>query len=66
VPNVRHGLVELDEPGRHLLLLLDGTRDHGAVARDLAQCEGAPPPDEIRRALPDSLAWMAGMGLLEG
>jgi SAM-dependent methyltransferase/methyltransferase-like protein len=66
VPNVRHGLVELDEPGRQLLLLLDGTRDHEAIARDLAQCEGAPPIEDLRRALPDSLAWMAGMGLLEG
>jgi len=66
VPTVRHGLVELDEPGRQLLLLLDGTRDHEAIARDLAQCAGAPPPEDLQRALPGSLAWMAGMGLLEG
>ena len=66
VTNVRHGLVELDESGRQLLLLLDGTRDQEAIARDMAQLEGAPPVEELRRALPDSLAWMAGMGLLEG
>ena len=65
VPNARHGVVELDEPGRLLLLLLDGTRDHEAIARDLAECPGAPPADEIRRALDGSLAWFAGMGLLE-
>ena len=66
VPNVRHGLVELDEPGRQLLLLLDGSRDHEAIARDLAKVAGAPPLTELRRVLPDSLAWMARMGLLEG
>jgi SAM-dependent methyltransferase/methyltransferase-like protein len=66
VANVRHGLVELDEPGRQLLLLLDGARDHEAIARDMAQLEGAPAFEEIRRVLRDSLAWMAGMGLLEG
>jgi SAM-dependent methyltransferase len=66
VTNVRHGVVELDEPGRQLLLLLDGARDHEAIARDMAQLEGAPPFEELRRVLPDSLAWMAGMGLLEG
>ncbi|HKE29151.1 MAG TPA: class I SAM-dependent methyltransferase [Bryobacteraceae bacterium] len=66
VPTVRHGLVELDEPGRQLLLLLDGTRDLDLIAHDLANCPGAPPEEEIRRALPDSLEWMARMGLLEG
>jgi len=66
VANVRHGLVELDEPGRQLLLLLDGARDREAIVREMAQLEGAPPIEDLRRALPDSLAWMAGMGLLEG
>lgn len=65
VANVRHALVELDEPARRLLLLLDGTRDHQAIVHDLAQFEGAPPLEELRRGLPESLAWMAGMGLLE-
>jgi SAM-dependent methyltransferase/methyltransferase-like protein len=65
VPNVRHGLVELDEPGRQLLLLLDGTRTREAIARDLAKCAGAPPLRDLRRALPNSLEWMAAMGLLE-
>jgi SAM-dependent methyltransferase len=66
VTTVRHGLVALDEPGRQLLLLLDGTRNQGELARDLARCEGAPPAEDLERVLPNSLAWMAGMGLLEG
>jgi hypothetical protein len=66
VPTVRHGLVELDEPGRQLLLLLDGTRTHGMIANDMARVEGAPGEDEIVRALPNSLEWMARMGLMEG
>jgi hypothetical protein len=66
VPTVRHGLVELDEPGRQLLLLLDGTRSMEEIARDMAKCPGAPPEEEIRRALPDSVEWIARMGLLEG
>ena len=66
VPTVRHGLVELDEPGRQLLLLLDGTRNLDEISRDLARCPGAPSEEEIHRALPDSVDWMARMGLLEG
>jgi ubiquinone/menaquinone biosynthesis C-methylase UbiE len=66
VPNVRHGLAELDEAGRHLIRLLDGTRDLAAIARDLSMYEGAPPLQEIEQALPGHLAWFAAMGLLEG
>jgi SAM-dependent methyltransferase len=65
VPTVRHGLVELDEPGRQLLLLLDGTRSRDEIANDLTRSPGAPPVEEIQRALPQSLEWMAHMGLLE-
>ena len=63
---VRHGLVELDEPGRQLLLLLDGTRDHHSIAREMARMEGTLPLEEIERGLPDSLARFAALGLLEG
>lgn len=63
---VRHGLVELDEPGRQLLLLLDGTRDHQTIAREMAHLEGAPALEEIERVLPESLARFATLGLLEG
>jgi SAM-dependent methyltransferase/methyltransferase-like protein len=66
VTSVRHGTVELDEPGRQLLLLLDGTRDRKAIARAMAKLDGAPPKDEVERILPESLEWLAGMGLLEG
>jgi methyltransferase-like protein len=61
-----HHTVELDEVGRHLLLLMDGTRDHEQLAQDLAAIAGAPPLDQIREHLPSSLEWMAGMALLEG
>jgi SAM-dependent methyltransferase/putative intracellular protease/amidase len=50
-----HTPVQLDASGLRLLLLLDGTRDFAAIAREIG-------PD----GLPESLAWMARMGLLEG
>ena len=65
VTNACHMLVELDEIGRRLLLLLDGTRDHVAIARDLAASADAPPIEEISRHLRSSLEWMARMALLE-
>jgi SAM-dependent methyltransferase len=66
VTNACHQIVELDEIGRSLLLLLDGTRDHAAIARDLALTPDAPPAEEIARHLRSSLEWMARMALLEG
>jgi methyltransferase-like protein len=66
VSNVCHQTVELDEVGRHLVLLMDGTRDHDRLARDLAAIPGAPPLEKIRQHLPGSLTWLAGMALLEG
>ncbi len=66
VTNACHHNVELDEVGRHLVLLMDGTRDHEQLARDLAAIPGAPPIEKIREYLPSSLEWLAGMTLLEG
>jgi SAM-dependent methyltransferase len=60
-----HGAVQLDDVGRALLRLLDGTRDFETIARDLSRMDGAPPLDRIRELLPDRLEWMAGRGLLE-
>jgi SAM-dependent methyltransferase len=66
VTNACHIPVELDEIGRRLLLLLDGSRTVEQLARRLAQEAGAPSRAEIRRYLPASLEWMARMALLEG
>jgi SAM-dependent methyltransferase len=65
VTNACHMTVGLDEIGRKLLLLLDGTRDLATIARDLSRQPDVPPPDEIARYLPESLRWMAHVGLLE-
>ena len=66
VTSACHTPVKLDEVARHLVCLMDGTRDLEAIARDLAAIEGAPPVEEIRRGLPGSLEWLARMALLEG
>jgi methyltransferase-like protein len=66
VTNLCHMPVQLDEVGRHLLLLLDGTRTPNDIVRALSSIPGAGSVNEIRRALPASLEWMAGMALLEG
>ena len=65
VANLVHTLVDIDEFGRRLLLLLDGTRDHAAVARDLAAGENPPTPAEIGELLPARLQTIAALGLLE-
>ena len=36
------------------------------IARELAGIPGAPIREDVRRYLPGSLEWLAGMGLLEG
>src|SRR6185295_7102150 len=66
VTSVCHIPVELDVIAQHLVRLLDGTRTHEQIARDLAGIEGAPSLEEVRRYLPGSLEWLAGVGLLEG
>ncbi len=65
VCNVSHMAVQLDEAGRRILMLLDGTRDHEALVLALAAGLGSP-IDQVRENLPASLSWMARMGLLEG
>ena len=52
-----HGAAQLDEAGRALVRLLDGTRDREMVGRELGE--------EVREQLPSRLEWMARMGLLE-
>jgi len=66
VTSACHHTVELDDVGRQLLLLMDGTRDHEQLAQDLAAIPGAPPLEKVRENLPSSLEWLAGMALLEG
>jgi hypothetical protein len=56
----------MDEFGRRLVLLLDGTRDRSTLARDLASGDGAPTPEEIAARLPAALQRIAALGLLEG
>lgn len=65
VTSACHTPVKLDEVARHLVCLMDGTRDLETIAQDLAAIEGAPPVEEIRRVLPGSLEWLARMALLE-
>jgi SAM-dependent methyltransferase len=66
VTSVCHIPVELDAVAQHLVRLLDGTRTHEQIARELAGIPGAPSLEDVRRYLPGSLEWLAGMGLLEG
>jgi SAM-dependent methyltransferase len=66
VTNACHLPVELDEVGRRLAGLLDGSRGHEEIARDLAKMAGGPEFEEVRRHLGSSLEWFARMGLLDG
>ncbi len=66
VTSACHIPVELDPIARQLVRLLDGTRTHEEIARGLAETEGAPSLEEIRRHLPGSLGWLARLALLEG
>lgn len=65
VTNLCHQTVQLDENGRKLLMLLDGSRDHAAIARDLASTPGSPRLEEIETHLPGNLERLAKMALLE-
>lgn len=65
IANLVHTLVDLDEFGRRLLLLLDGTRDRAALARDLAAGENPSTPENIAELLPQRLQTIAALGLLE-
>jgi hypothetical protein len=59
-------VVKLDEVARHLVCLMDGTRDHQQLAQDLAGLPGAPPLEQVVEHLPSSMEWLARMTLLEG
>ena len=65
VTNACHLPVSLDEIGRSLASLLDGTRTHAEIARDLAAIPNAPAIRDVKKHLPGSLEWFARMGLLE-
>jgi methyltransferase-like protein len=65
VTNACHMPVKLDEVGRCILYLLDGSRTVSELARDLAISPEHPPLEEIERHLPESLQWMAKHALLE-
>jgi methyltransferase-like protein len=62
VTSVCHIPVELDVIAQHLVVLLDGTRTHEEIARELAAIEGAPSLEDVRRYLPGSLQWLASIG----
>jgi hypothetical protein len=64
VTNACHVQVELDAIATQLIGLLDGTRTHEQIARDLAALAGAR-LHEVRRGLPGSLNWLAHLALLE-
>jgi len=66
VTNACHIPVKLDEVGRCILYLLDGSRTVTEVARALAVTPQHPPVEEIAEHLPTSLGWMAKHALLEG
>jgi methyltransferase-like protein len=65
VTSACHSPVKLDAIAQQLVQLLDGTRTHEEIARELAALEGAPRFEEISRHLPGSLDWLARMALLE-
>jgi len=59
VTSACHMNMKLDEFGRRLVVLADGTRDHEQIA-------GALEYENARELLVPSLQWMASHGLLEG
>ena len=65
VTNACHIPVKLDLIASHLVRLLDGERTHEQIARKLAAMEYAPNLEKVRHCLPNSLDWLARMGLLE-
>jgi SAM-dependent methyltransferase len=68
VTNLVHQEIELSPPVRRLLLLLDGSRDRAALARDLADDPAAAEPDredaKPAERLERGLRWLALNGLL--
>jgi len=66
VTNACHIPVKLDEVGRCILYLLDGSRTAPEVAEALAITPQHPPVEQIAAHLPESFVWMAKHALLEG
>ena len=70
VTNLRHTSVRIeDDLGRHLVTLLDGTRDRAALAADLGAFltgRGDPVPDNLRESLDRSLEGLGRLALLQG
>ena len=60
-----HTANQLDAMVRTLVQLLDGTRDFESLASALAQVDGAPAMEDIRKQLPQVIAHMSHAGLLE-
>ncbi len=65
ITSLMQNLVEMDEFGRRLVQLLDGTRDPAALIHDMAEGPNAPAPEEIADQLPTRLQYLARLGLLE-
>jgi SAM-dependent methyltransferase len=66
VTSACHHTVELDEITRAMLPLADGTRTQREIAKALAKSPAVPAEAKIAENLPETLAWLARMGLLEG
>ncbi|MFI5336628.1 MAG: methyltransferase regulatory domain-containing protein [Opitutales bacterium] len=66
VTSACHHTVELDEIGRLLVPLLDGTRTHPEIAQALAALPGGPAEEAIRQHLGENLQWLAQVAVLEG
>jgi methyltransferase-like protein len=65
VANACFHIMELDQAGRQLMHLLDGSRTHRQIAEDLARLPNALPLEEIERQLPAHLERLAHATLLE-
>jgi methyltransferase-like protein len=59
-----HTSVALDAASRHCLALLDGARDHAAIARDMAAFTGLP-DETLAGGLRDNLKGLARFAVLE-
>ena len=66
VTSACHIPVELDPIARHLVRLLDGTRTHEEIARELAGIEGAPSLEESAGTCPAVWTGWPRLALLEG
>jgi hypothetical protein len=70
VTTLLHGTIRIeDAPSRHLLQLLDGTRDRDRLTADMLAAfppDQRPTPDSLRAALDRNLARLARAGLLVG